>query len=175
MFRSTRLRPDLRFCCVSLNLQPVGGSHSPVPKPGVFHRALLIAEVHIDKAVALTVTVGPFEIVEQTPCMKSANVRSISYGAGQLRKLGPEKLDSTCVRNMTIFFFIRRVQITAAALCNFDDGMVIFLADLHYQVVDATRPHFEPCVSQRTFHRHLRMETSIGISSPASIAFNLGA
>jgi len=59
-----RCTPGFSFAS---NIQPIRSRHSPVPEAGVFYRAFLVPEVHIGKAVALTVAIGPLEVVKGTP------------------------------------------------------------------------------------------------------------
>ena len=50
--------------------QSIRGRHLARTKAGILHRPLLIAIVHVDQAVALRMSVRPFEVVDQAPGMK---------------------------------------------------------------------------------------------------------
>jgi len=47
-----------------LNIKTTGSSDAPVPVPRILQDAFLVAKVHVREAVALAVSVGPFEIVQ---------------------------------------------------------------------------------------------------------------
>jgi hypothetical protein len=47
------------------DIQPVGSGDAAVPQAGILDSALLVAEVHIGKSIALAVAIGPLDIVRQ--------------------------------------------------------------------------------------------------------------
>src|SRR6476469_5936256 len=122
---------------LALGIEAIGGSHSAVPKSGIFYRALLVAKVGVDQSIALGETLCPLEIIHQGPGMEGADPRSIGDGAGQFGEHFAVPLNPAPVRYAAML--IGSIEITAAALGDFDDGMVVLLRNLGDQVVHAAR------------------------------------
>ena len=59
--------------------------------------------------------------------MKGANPSSIGDRASQFREHFAVPLDSAHIWYATVFFFIRAIEITASALGDFNDRVVLFL------------------------------------------------
>src|SRR5581483_1277035 len=144
--------------------QPVCRSHLAVPLSRVFHRALLVAIVDVCESISLAVAIGPIEIVEQTPCVKCAHFGAVANCARKLGQYLPKESRPALIGNAASFFCIRRVDITAAAFCDFDWRVIVFVRDLRDEIVDATWPDLELCVRERPFSRHHRMKARVGIA-----------
>lgn len=63
-----------------------------------------------------------------------ARTRAVGSRARHFGKLVTEKLCSTRIASLPAGFFTRSIQIAAAALGNFDNGMAVFSRDLHHQI-----------------------------------------
>ena len=108
-----------------LDIQSIGGSNSTVPKARIFDSAFLVAKVRIDQPIALGVALRPLEVVEKGPGMKGANPSSIGDRAGQFSEHFAVPLDSAPIRYATMFFFVGSIEISASALGDFDDRVVV--------------------------------------------------
>ena len=63
------------------HLEPVGCGDTAIPEARVLDRAALISEVDIGEAIALAVTIGPLEVIEQCPGMVSTHFGPIGDGS----------------------------------------------------------------------------------------------
>ena len=127
---STHKRGD-PSCSVALRspasrIEPIGGSNSTVPEARILYRALLVAKIRIDQSIALGITLRPLEVVEKCPGMEGANTSSIGDRSSEFREHFAVPLDSAHIGYATVFFFIWAIEITASALGNFNDRMVVF-------------------------------------------------
>ena len=96
--------------------------------------------------------------------MEGPNPRSIGDRARQFREHFAVPLDPAGVRDAAVLFLVGPIEITASALGDFDDRVVVFPLDLRNQVVHAPRPHFQTGIGQRAFRGHPRAETRVRIA-----------
>src|SRR6266704_4278810 len=129
----SKLSAILRQPCCWLTLRPsashvqaIGGSNSTVPEARILYRALLVAKVRIDQPIALGITLRPLEVVEKCPGMKGANPSSIGDRASQFSEHFAVPLDSAPIWYATMFFFVGGIEVSASALGDIDDRVVVF-------------------------------------------------
>src|ERR1700691_737280 len=97
--------------------------------------------------------------------MKCAHPGSICNGTREFGKNGFKELLAAHIRYAAVFFFVRRIHVAATALCDLNDGMIVFARDLGHEVVDTAGPNFQSRLRERTFRCHHRMEACIWIAS----------
>src|SRR5215469_13129927 len=153
--------------------QAIRRRHFPVPITRILDRALLIAVIHVYQPVALRLSIGPLEVVHQAPRVERPHARPIRNRSRQFRKLLAEKFSSPRIRYASAL--IRPVEIPAATLRDLNNRVVVLARNLHHQVVDAARPHFQTRFRERTLRRHHRAESRIRIAPRRRVRLNFRA
>lgn len=86
--------------------------------------------------------------------MKGTHIRAARDSTRQLRQLFPEEINASRVRNVSAILYVWGIQVAAAALCDLNDGMVIFARNLHDEVIHSAGPYLEASIGQWSFGGH---------------------
>ncbi len=109
-----------------LHIQSVRCRDTAITATGIIHCTALIPEIDIGQAVTLTVAVGPFKVIQQSPRVVRAYLGAIGDRTCQFGKIAAEEGNPARIGNLSALLGIGRIQVTASTLRKFNDGIVIF-------------------------------------------------